>query len=82
MAQVWGSGREAQKAFLRFLARAQAEFPRLAAVVAVFWQDDLLGLKEACAGEDVDGWQARVPELGAEPLPMVARQRLQLGAQF
>ena len=62
MAHVRGSARDAQKTFLWFLARAQAEFPRLAAVVVVFWQDDLLGLKGACAGEDVDGWQARVPD--------------------
>ena len=45
MAHVRGSARDAQKTFLWFLARAQAEFPRLAAVVVVFWQDDLLGLK-------------------------------------
>ena len=39
MAQVWGSGREAQKAFLRFLARAQAEFCRARRDVPTLYAD-------------------------------------------
>lgn len=67
---------DARRAFAWFLARAHAEFPSLAAVVVVFWQDELLALKAACDGKAAahEGWSEQVPNALRPALVDAARR--------